>query len=464
LGTGVELFLPVPCQSIWQILAALMCKPLTKDLTIIGANIRRLRRKYGLTLEDISFTEYPQAYVRDLENGRAFYSELFLRLVAIQLGVSFEELHKPLAASKPRTPRRATNPRLTEAHEALNRNQTKDCYEILANIDYEKLSNYQQATFLHLRGEVYFKQGDYKNAHRDLKNALEKLQNIPTSDRFTMEQVRFALGKALYMQGRYLEALDYHEKCLQSVNAGKIIDQHFIMKIFYQLANDHFHLSNMLIAEEFGLLAVKIAEEIGEKLDLAGVCWTLGAVYRHIKDKAKTKEFLFRSALLYQELKLWHYASAVKGQIGQALIEAEEYTQAESALITAAELAELAGDDFSRAVVKINMAYLYYTIQNLEKARQAAEEGVKYARQINNNMVLGQGLAQLAEIVLAQGLQEEGMAYFNEAIQALEKTSSYEHTSRVYHRYYKALKKADNITEAIQKCKSAYEYLLKARK
>ena len=104
------------------------------------------------------------------------------------------------------------------------------------------------------------------------------------------------------------------------------------------------------------------------------------------------------------------------------------------------------------------MAYFYYTKGNLSAAEQNAEAGVLKARTLNNGLLLGQALGQLADIKIARDFTEEGLALFEEALSVLAQTDSAEYLKQVCFRYAAALEKKGNLATAIQMYRKAYTY------
>lgn len=67
--------------------------PKNPDLTRLGAQIRAIRRKKGMTQEDLAFAaEMDRTYISDLERGNRNPSFLGLRKIANGLGVTLAEL------------------------------------------------------------------------------------------------------------------------------------------------------------------------------------------------------------------------------------------------------------------------------------------------------------------------------------------------------------------------------------
>ena len=92
----------------------------------------------------------------------------------------------------------------------------------------------------------------------------------------------------------------------------------------------------------------------------------------------------------------------------------------------------------------------------------APEKGEDTRRRIsekyNDLRLLGDVLAQDAEIKLAQGQSEEGINLFNRAVENLHQTDAKDRLAKVYFRYASGLEKLGKLQDAIQIYRKAYEY------
>ena len=130
----------------------------------------------------------------------------------------------------------------------------------------------------------------------EAKDLSEKI-NFPKGTAYALKNI----GIAYYMQGKYIETLDYwqqSQKVFQSIN-----DRVGVANILSNIGVMYFDQGDNTKALEFDLQALKIAEEIADTLRIVTSCINIGAVYY---DKPathdKASEYYLRALPLSERL------------------------------------------------------------------------------------------------------------------------------------------------------------------
>jgi tetratricopeptide (TPR) repeat protein len=117
-------------------------------------------------------------------------------------------------------------------------------------------------------------------------------------------------------------------------------------------------------------------------------------------------------------------------------------------LLEAKDISVQHGFDSFYKYVDVNLAYLYFSLQQWEKAQHYANLAINQNRQNEDKVNLGYSLSQLGRIKLATGENEYALKLFEEAIKVLETTDSKEATKKVYLRYAEALESMGRMQES----------------
>lgn len=427
---------------------------------IVGNNIRQLRKKLGLNQKELLLGEYVESYLSRVENGQMQPSEDFLQFIAGRLGVSVEDLQVETAenAETKRAWREANELTLKSAEIEFAKRNFESAKNYLSQLDKEELEVELQIQYWYILGRIDFEESDYQTAELDLKEALKVCEATPNLDTLTIERVRLLLGLTYHRQNNHFAAIQQHLKCFNAINEGKILDRVFMMKLYYNLGNEYHFLGDTTQSLELYKMAVPLANQ-GENLrDLAGIYWGIGLNYRNQGNLAMAKLYLNKSSAIYEVLEELALEATVKGILGVALIERGEWDEAEKILNEAVSIACLSENAEALQNAYTNLAACYLSQQkDLLKAHELAELGLQAAEETKVKLLIGQSLAQLADIKIALGQTEKGLKIYDEAVKVMEQTESKEYLQKICIQFAQALTKTGQEKEALRMYEKAYK-------
>ncbi len=435
--------------------------------TTLGNKIRNKRLEIGYSQQELMTDRYSAAYLSRVERDQMQPSDKFLAFIAERLGVTSADLIENTVKATPkpkRLPREAQEHELNNAHIALQSHQPEMAKIYLDKLEVEVLASDLAGRYYALLGEAEVGLKEYDMAVLDLEQALQLLGSTSKTSVLEIEQVRNLIGLAYYNQGKYRAAIEQHERCMRSINQGRIEDTRFKMKVYANLANEYHCVGDNQQALQLYREAAKLGEGGEDNNALAKICWGLGVVYRQLDNLAMAKLYLAKSAGLYDKMGELREACTVKGILGLAMVERDELAEAEKVLLSALETASLLNDTNALYSAHANLAYLYYKQGKLAQAEVNCETASTKARNLGNNLQLGQALAQMAEIKIAQNAVETGLTFFEEAVTTLEKIEANEYLKRICFRYATALEKLGMLREALEIFRKAYHYQNLAQK
>lgn len=429
----------------------------------VGEKIKKQRTKKGISQQALVVGKYSEPYLSRVERGQIQPSQEFLEFIANRLGLESvaELLETPLDGEEIEFTREEQEIELFNAQLTLLAKEYDKAKNILLTSNQLVTKNLPPellARYLHILGEVELNLGDYKAAIVDLQRALKLFEQVSAFSPLEIEQVRDCLALTYYRQGNVVLALETHQGCQEAVRAGKITDVWFKMRLYYNIANEYQVNGQREQAFELYREASQLAEQMETQTDLANIYWNMGIAYRDKGDLELAKNYLNRSASIYKSLEELNLIVVVKNIAGITLIEDKKFQEAEQILLTALKTAEQLSNAPTEGSIYITLAHLYYTEGNFEKAFEIANVGLEKAHKAENKIILGQGLAQLAEIQLARGVIDEGVTRFEEALAILEEDKATDYLRRISFRYATALEKIGQQAEALKMYRRAYLY------
>ncbi len=430
----------------------------TETKATIGTTLRSRRQELKLSQQALVGERYSKTYLSKVECGQLEPSAEFLTFLAERLDLSVNNLLEEAHIKPKKASRKLQEMELMNAQVALQGNQPDKAKQFLSRLAEDQLPPDLLPMYYANRGEAEVGLRDYNSALADLDKALKLYQALPRVTALQVERVRNWIALTYYRMSNYYNALSQHRLCLQAIQDGLINDTRFKLKVYYNLANDYLATGEKEQAMNLYKEAVKLAEQGEDTVDLAGIYWGIGLAYFNTEDLDLAKLYLTKSAELYQKIGEKKLATTASDMLGQTLTARKEYTEAENILKGVVEASTSQNDNEGLSMGHNNLASLYSGQQQLDKAEQNARLAIESAEKLEDKMLLGQALAQLAEIKLAQSNLDEGLKMFDQSVAALETTDATERLAKVYFRYAAALETAQKLPEAIQKYRKAYDY------
>ena len=430
---------------------------LTRDS--LGTRLKTLRLKLGLSQEQLLEKRYSKAYLSRVENDQLKPSDEFLEFVVTRLGTTTQALLaevETIKTEKKKVSKEALVLELMNAHVALQGKNPAAARFFLNKIDPQQLPQDLLGRYYFISGEAGVKNREFETAILDLRQALTLFESNPMATPLEIERVRNWLGLAFYQQGKHQLAIEQHLKCFEGILTGKITDPVFRMQVTMNLANEYHFLGDQKQALAYYREALKLAEETENDIDRASIYWGMGLVYRSDNNLPLTKLYLHKSASLYQEKEELKQAATVYAVLGNVMTDRGEFREAEVVLDSATKLAERLGDIYAQHVAYTNLAFCLFSQEKLEVAEEMAEKGLQRARTLNDKLGTADSLAQLAEVKVARGLEDEGFKLFEEAAMLLESSDYNDNLRKIYFRYATVLEKAGRLQECVVVLRKAY--------
>ena len=139
----------------------------------------------------------------------------------------------------------------------------------------------------------------------------------------------------------YKGALEYFEKCKQA--AEKISNKNFIAWGLFNSAEALAYLGELDKAEEYCIRALKIAEELDDRMGMNGIFKNLGIIYRFKKDWDKAIDNFNKSIVILEMLDIPYELGTTYWDLGRTFEDMGEKEEAIDNYNLAMELLESVG-------------------------------------------------------------------------------------------------------------------------
>jgi len=399
----------------------------------LGQRLRRARLARNLTQGEVAKNQFSVSYVSAVERGQIRPSLGALEKLAERLHVPLTDLlndaHSDLSFSTLSTKRRETGSdrwreeveaRLYEAQKGIGDGRPESVVEAIETLT--RLSNRQltprETALVHL----YLSQAHLLLTHGD--EARDEAQRGLVSaeragDLALAERIRFQLGLAYSTLYSHSLAADSFRRVLQAFDENVLRDPMLKVSTLSRLAEEDSQLGAYDEALKYVRLAAETVPQASDPRTLAEAYSAIGQTYSARGDTASARYYLIRSIAAFDEAKNRREVAAVHGQYGRALAQAGEIDHAFAELRLALDAATAQQDATGVAEGQRAMAQLFLQVDRLDEARAAAEESLKQAEVLKDNVQRAQALVTLALVLERQQQIRPAESRFEEAIESL---------------------------------------------
>jgi len=245
---------------------------------------------------------------------------------------------------------------------------------------------------------------EYGKAALNLAQELE----YPKGVAFALKHI----GLGYYMQGNYIEVLNYWERSLHSFEL--LGDMQGYANILNNLGAVYYNQGDDAKAIEYYLQSLETAEKIDDNLRILTALQNIGAVYLN-KDETAIKALpYFRQALpLSRALKDQEAIGIISVNLGEAFFIAGEY---DSALFYFEKSLALDNKAYYIPFALNNLGKVYSQKGDYTSSVKLQQEAIEIAKEQDQTLELSQAYIGLAETYMAQGRNNKAVETFNNAL------------------------------------------------
>ncbi|NLJ85924.1 MAG: helix-turn-helix transcriptional regulator [Firmicutes bacterium] len=421
----------------------------------IGQKIRALRKKKGMTQQELAGDAFTKSFISQIEKNHARPSLKSLQIIADRLGKPVAYFLDEDYGPRPDDPDKVDHLILLATRlEQENKNSDAANYykEALSLTDKR---DYQRRGRLYLLlGKTHHRLNQPQNAMQMLELAVAELEL--TRDWGLLSYAHVALGELLLAMGDLEQATHSLEKALDAAQRHPQLLHGLESRILANLGIAYARSKQYEIGETNLLLALEKAEEDNSFYMYGDVCAELGHIYFHQQALEKAGHFTDRAWYFYSAIS--NLESQIECQIRRGAIKLaqDDLALAERYFLEAAEKSKEAGyvSQQAHALESLAQAYLeapsphklnaaqvileeayhlyteptqqaralqllgevYHRQGNLDKARHTLENAAQVLMQSAEKPQLAEVYSRLGELSQLQGDTDQAATFFQQSV------------------------------------------------
>ncbi len=411
----------------------------------VGARIRSLRTAKGLTQAQVAEPQYTKAYISMLESGRTRASMKALEHIAGVLGVKPADL---LGGSPtPATPQYE----LLEGRRLIEQGQATEAIPLLEKLA-EGLTAADQLVRLRYLAVAYNLVGQPKQAFPLIERAQRMAELLGDEE----EQVRIkgVLAAAYGKTYAYEEAAKLLREIVQACDDGVVKDIAFKFRRLVDLATTLANQRQSKAALSAYERAIALAEQFADRSSLGLVYWGMAKAYHDEGDLEAAIVYNQRSLQLYEELGLLDMVACTLDNAAMLYADYGNRERARECLARAATIADEIHREGTLASIRASEAELLAK-SDPEKAMEAAQQALKYARRVDQPEPQVRLLVLIGELRMANNAVASRRSFQDARQLAEERTPHLLRT--IFDRWSRAAEASGDGDEALRLARRALE-------
>lgn len=277
-------------------------------------------------------------------------------------------------------------------------------------VEVSNQNNYEYgvARCLFTRAKVYAKLGNYKNAEKDLNDAL--LIFIKQKNEEFIISCYTDFGNMAYTQGQYDQAIGQYIKGLRL--SEKIASKEMQAKCLNNIGNVYFVQANFDKAIDYYKKAYEINKDLGDNEAMALTLDNIGLVYIN-KEEYELALFYQTSALkVVEKMDNKQFLAETLMNLGSLSMAMGKKDTALSYFQRAYEIHRATHSDYGMASCLINLGSTYTSMNRFPESINALTEGLTIAKNINSRQNMKEALFNLSETYEKMHQPERALAFY----------------------------------------------------
>lgn len=436
--------------------------------TRVGANIREVRTKLGMTQAQLAAPEFSISYISAIERGKIRPSLRALSVLARRLDVPLTFLLEgsPAGATEARavgySPADAGRDQdvevtLLQADVLIKQGAYEQAERVLARITPNRISTDQVYRLYLSHGKINLGVAKFQEAVVDLRAAVTQAEALNENE--YIERARNLLGRAYFLLSNYTLAIENHLRCNAALENGRIKDPFFALDVFSNLANDYFSLGDVDRAIAFYQQALKISEGMDQDSKIfAQRYMEISQQYKAAENLPLASDFAMRSLSIYEMRGEQRLVGLIHQHLGKALEKQDNFEKAEQEYHQAIAIESELNEVIATSLCHASLAELLLRSSRIEEAELEAQEALTYARSSGDGQTEGQALILLGRISHQKGDFDSADQLFKQALDLLDRSNNHELAAEAYFRFASILEARGEVQSSLDAIKKAYEH------
>jgi adenylate cyclase len=217
------------------------------------------------------------------------------------------------------------------------------------------------------------------------------------------------IGIVYYVQGKYIETLNYWNQSLQIFEKQK--DEIGISNILNNMGAIYFNQGDDAKALDYSLRSLQIAEKTGDKLRIMSALGQIGSIY-HNKQDPKALSYLLKALPLCQDLGDKGGFGVIAGNIGEIYFDQGDYNKALEFYQKAINVDK---NSTSSAFAYIGIGKVYQRKGNFALALNNHRRAMALSEKLDDKMQKMRAMKGIANVYSQQGKYTEALDYYKTA-------------------------------------------------
>lgn len=350
----------------------------------LGALIRKKRKSLGLTLSDLADENISVPTISNIERGiSGSIASDKVAYVREKIGLTDEELNQM---------RHSSAEGLLELNDRLGMIEHLIQIKLLnqARSELNKLTKdarlqdnpQEEIQSQLLKGWLLHREGKWDRAKQVLQQVLRLIQEQELSPQtnFVAETYHLLSLGAFYGDQEYGKAIEFADQALAAFDEGGSKPE-LKGRILYDIANYYFHLEQLAVAYKYVVKSQQASEQTNDIRSLI-LGYNLEALIYKQQEQYESAVYLFRKSLnlstrLHREARL---STLLYLNLGETQSHLQAFDKALESLNIAYELCRQTDDRYTKTLVAISYAEVYYRMEAFDEAQRYLNEATKSAK------------------------------------------------------------------------------------
>ena len=434
----------------------------------VGANIREVRTKLGMTQAQLAAPEFSISYISAIERGKIRPSLKALSVLARRLDVPLTfllegtqagaaEAHAVGFSSSDFGPDQRIDVDLLQANVFIQKGDFVQAEALLEPIQIERIAP-EQVYHLHMsRSQVYLNTGRYQEAIVDLRAAIA--QGEALNDDEYSERARNLLGKAYFSLYNYTLAIENHLRCYTAIEQNQSSDPAFSLDVINNLAHDYFRRGDLERAVYYYQQALTMLDALyQDSRSFAQKYMDMSQHYKALGKFSSAREYAMQSLAIYEMREEQRLAGMTHLYLGKALEKQDDVENAKYEYNRAIDIERDLNDAVSASQCLSELAELLLKNGQVVEAEAKAQEALAYAQSGGDAQTQGQALITLAQIRHQADDFSSADRYFTQALELLDASNAHEIAASAYFQFANLLEERGEVQRSLTAIKKAYEH------
>ncbi len=434
----------------------------------VGANIREVRTKLGMTQAQLAAPEFSISYISAIERGKIRPSLKALSVLARRLDVPLTFLLEgtPAGAAEARAvgfsssesgPDQRIDVDLLLANVLIQKGDFVQAEALLEPIQIERITPDQIYRLHMLHSQIYLNTARYQEAIVDLRTAIS--QGEALGDDEYSERARNLLGKAYFSLHNYTLAIENHLHCFAAIEQDQISDPIFSLDVINNLAHDYFRRGDLEKAVYYYQQALTTLDTFyQDSRSFAQKYMDMSEHYKTLGKLSIAREYAMQSLAIYEMREEQRLVGLTHLYLGKALEKQDDVENAKREYVRAIDIERDLNDAVSTSQCLSELAELLLKDGQAVEAELKAQEALTYAQSGGDAQTQGQALITLAQIHHQADDFLSADRYFTRALELLDASNAHAIAASAYFQFANLLEERGEVQRSLAAIKKAYEH------